>query len=191
MAIARARRGTSAATACIMSVTQRIFGSFVLVVFAGCGAISDQGDDGAGADTASVPIAAPESVPVGTAVSACSGTGCEGKDPAATGCSTGARTVIAANLTLGIGGPTVGLVELRWSDTCETNWSRVTYNGGASGTMAATVVDTNSIGHSNSTASSGPMTIWSPMAYAPNKCERAHGELLAAGTSPIGTTPCR
>jgi hypothetical protein len=49
----------------------------------------------------------------------CSGSGCEGKNPQTTGCSTDAITAYSTAIPN-------GKVELRWSQTCETFWSRVT-----------------------------------------------------------------
>ena len=49
----------------------------------------------------------------------CSGSGCEGKNPQTTGCSADAVTAASAAIP-------DGKVELRWSQTCLTFWSRVT-----------------------------------------------------------------
>jgi hypothetical protein len=49
----------------------------------------------------------------------CSGSGCEGKNPQTTGCSADAITAASASIP-------DGKVELRWSQTCQTFWSRVT-----------------------------------------------------------------
>lgn len=53
----------------------------------------------------------------------CSGTGCDGKDPMAMGCSGDAYTVTSANINSS--GQTIGRVDLRWSPNCQTNWGRV------------------------------------------------------------------
>ena len=52
----------------------------------------------------------------------CYGDYCSGKDPQNSGCSADAYTVASAGV-LGSGGSSV--VELRWSPTCKTNWTRV------------------------------------------------------------------
>ncbi len=49
----------------------------------------------------------------------CSGNGCNGKDPVATGCASGAYTVQTAVFSN-------SNVELRYSPTCKTNWGLVT-----------------------------------------------------------------
>ncbi|NJO81708.1 MAG: DUF2690 domain-containing protein [Blastochloris sp.] len=59
----------------------------------------------------------------------CSGMGCNGKDPIAMGCANDAYTVTSAEITSN--GSTIGRVDLRWSPSCQTNWSRVvSYVGG-------------------------------------------------------------
>jgi len=67
--------------------------------------------------------------PVGITAT-CSGYGCDYQDPAATGCSAGSNNTASAAVTAG--GVTYGTVELRWSPTCQTNWSRLTINAGGS-----------------------------------------------------------
>lgn len=48
------------------------------------------------------------------------GGGCDGQDPVATGCDYDAYTVTSQDIN------GLGLVELRYSPTCGTNWARVT-----------------------------------------------------------------
>jgi len=76
-----------------------------------------------------VPVAQASAQPLSPHVS-CSGYGCDHQDPVATGCSAGSYTVTSAPITLG--GTSYGTVELRWSPTCQTNWSRVTVASGGS-----------------------------------------------------------
>ncbi len=58
----------------------------------------------------------------------CSGAACNGLDPMATGCLDGARVVEPDNGGVATGtllnGQLTIAVELRWSDTCQTNWAR-------------------------------------------------------------------
>jgi hypothetical protein len=70
-------------------------------------------------------LAAPSASAAPQAIQAsCSGTGCDNKDPAATGCSSGSTTVDSQTTSK-------GTFELRWSPTCQTNWVRVAnYAGG-------------------------------------------------------------
>jgi len=65
----------------------------------------------------------------------CSGSGCTGQSPVSTGCVDDAVWVTAAPLLYGNGYWSAGQVQLMWSPTCETVWSRVstydpqTYDG--------------------------------------------------------------
>jgi hypothetical protein len=163
--------------------------SCLLALVTGCGVVLDDGHGGED-DATTTAVDGAEALSAGATVASCAGTGCEGKDPAASGCSADGRTISRANLTRGVGGPVVGLVELRWSDRCETNWSRVTYSGSGGGSLFAAVVDVNSISEDNTVSISGPSTIWSKMAYAPIKCELAYGELDAPNPVAFGRTPC-
>lgn len=69
--------------------------------------------------------------PIPARAAGCSGTGCNGKDPIAMGCSNDAYTVTSADIKNG-SGQTIGRVDLRWSPSCQTNWGRVvSYVGSA------------------------------------------------------------
>ncbi len=61
----------------------------------------------------------------------CSGYGCDGKDPAATGCSSGAETVKSKYIEVYVASKEseerVGRLDLRYSPSCRTNWARVTF----------------------------------------------------------------
>ena len=54
----------------------------------------------------------------------CSGPACNGQDPGPTGCSAKCGTVEEVEIR-DSEGIIVGTVELRWSEICQTNWSRV------------------------------------------------------------------
>jgi hypothetical protein len=60
----------------------------------------------------------------------CSGYGCDYQDPVATGCASGSYTVSSAAVSRN--GVQYGTVDLRWSPTCQTNWSRVWVGAGGS-----------------------------------------------------------
>lgn len=55
----------------------------------------------------------------------CSGTGCNHRDPYATGCAASMYTVATAYL---YGGTKTGRVELEYSSVCQTNWEQI-YSG--------------------------------------------------------------
>ncbi|WP_433531877.1 DUF2690 domain-containing protein [Micromonospora sp. CA-263727] len=55
----------------------------------------------------------------------CSGHGCDGTDPANTGCSSGAQNATYNPAYIMQGSTTLAVVELRWSPSCGTNWGRI------------------------------------------------------------------
>lgn len=95
----------------------------------------------------------------------CSGSGCNGLDPQATGCATGAITVETKTITQN--GSSIK-VELRWSSTCQTNWSRVTNTSSGSRYMKA-YMNQQWVGEIYPAYGSGSngAVIWTPMKYAP------------------------
>ncbi len=66
--------------------------------------------------------------PTAQAAVTCYGDYCSGKDPMSTRCSDGAYTVAYTQVyfkrALTNATPYAGLLELRWSPTCKTNWAR-------------------------------------------------------------------
>lgn len=54
----------------------------------------------------------------------CTGRSCNGLDPGTTGCSARSSTVAKADVPT-TSGQTVGWVDLRWSELCQTNWARI------------------------------------------------------------------
>lgn len=70
---------------------------------------------------------AAHAAPLLAAGATCSGTGCDQKNPYATGCAGGGasyRVLAVAYLIDPTTGYTFGHVQLWWSDTCQTNWAR-------------------------------------------------------------------
>jgi len=106
----------------------------------------------------------------------CSGNGCNGKDPEATGCAADAYTVQTAVLSS-------SFVELRFSPTCGTNWGRVLSRIG----FVNLFVRVDRIdGLSYSRMSAGTL-LFSQMVFAPTVKARACGR-AGAGASPFGCT---
>ena len=66
-----------------------------------------------------------------TTFAACSGAGCYDKDPNTEGCSASAYT---ANSASGSGSGVSILVELRYSPSCNSNWTRITRTGSSTST---------------------------------------------------------
>ena len=95
----------------------------------------------------------------------CSGSGCNGLNPATTGCSADAYTVQTATFSN-------SFVQLRYSPTCGTNWGRVISRVGAT-SLVITIQRNDNLTY---TFSGGNFTFaWVAMVYAPNVPARACG----------------
>lgn len=127
---------------------------------------------------ASVGIVAVTSTPAQAAT--CSGYGCDGLDPNATGCSAGANDT-ASTYLYNASGSVVGLPELRYSSTCGTNWTRVTSYVGVRGLYAR--VTRESDGRSYADVGNYQV-IWSNMVYADGITACATGEILQLSSTP-------
>lgn len=93
----------------------------------------------------------------------CSGTGCNNKDPEATGCDSGATTVASTKTSY-------GELDLRWSAACQTNWVRITGYPGGTPLLEFEVLDATRDGNSNPIyyyAGTGAGTHWGNMVYSP------------------------
>lgn len=103
--------------------------------------------------------------PVTVAVT-CSGTGCDGKDPYASGCAASGDLVGSKNTSK-------GLFRLYFSDDCDTNWIEIrNYAGGSSrpdGKLELTVWDVPRNKTVRYYASSTPGRHWGDMVYSPGK----------------------
>ncbi len=106
----------------------------------------------------------------------CSGYGCDGKDPIAMGCAGGARTVRSAPI-LGVGNNTVGKVELRWSESCGTNWAKVTASSGIPYRRLVANVHRHSDGRTITEDLTGYASIYTNMVYARGICAHASGRI--------------
>jgi len=106
----------------------------------------------------------------------CSGNGCNGKDPEATGCAVGAHTVQTATLSN-------IFVQLRYSPRCGTNWGQVLSRIG-SGRILVQIQRINGLSYSRTAV--GTLLV-SQMVYAPTVKARACGR-IGAGASPFGCT---
>lgn len=105
----------------------------------------------------------------------CTGTVCDGQDPYATSCSTGAA--VAASSPITQGGATIGTLELFTSSVCQAAWGQAYFNDGnpartppvdvrviGSDASAPTPYDRNPIDF-YTTGSGSP--VWGNMAYSP------------------------
>lgn len=110
----------------------------------------------------------------------CYGDYCSGRDPETSGCSNGAVTVAATNVT-------GGRLELRWSARCKTNWARyIQYpRGWFMGNIPLqlrAVQDTGYTQRHNYGVNGTPTgTTWTPMIYSPVRRVRAQMVFQCAG----------
>ncbi|MCX6022262.1 MAG: glucosaminidase domain-containing protein [Chloroflexi bacterium] len=118
---------------------------------------------------------------------ACPGPGCNGRDPQASGCSQGAITVMTQKVPWGAGSI---LLELRWSEKCQSNWTRAAFTGnaGAAGapslaTLLRDTADQNMPG--TLTAMPGNLS-YSNMWYAPAQPLKA----CVSASGPGGAFTC-
>lgn len=132
---------------------------------------------------AAVPAAQASAQPAAPQVT-CSGYGCDHQDPAATGCSAGSYTVTSAPIT--IGSTVYGTVELRWSPTCQTNWSRVTVASGGSNPNAwwryADVYRQSPYAYDLFSYNGSGSPVYGNMLYAPG-CASASGTIQVGASS--------
>jgi len=98
----------------------------------------------------------------------CSGNGCNGLDPAVTGCDLDAYTVSTTGGTVSF---RTGTIQLRYSPTCGTNWGRVF---SSVGNTQLTVSIRRDDGRFYFTVGSGTR-LWSPMVFARNVKAKACG----------------
>lgn len=70
----------------------------------------------------------------------CTGVTCNGQNAAETSCGADARTVAAQDVTFGSGGSATSLrVEVRWSESCQSNWARTVTVASPSGATPMTL----------------------------------------------------
>jgi uncharacterized protein DUF2690 len=91
----------------------------------------------------------------------CWGDWCSGLDPQASGCSADAKTVASANVP-GLTGETV---ELRWSPTCKTNWTRTNFSN-----FEWLRAIQPSTGYTQGYSTNNDQFWWSKQIYSPTRC---------------------
>lgn len=124
----------------------------------------------------------------------CYGDWCSGKDPAATGCAKDASTVAYVHVhyqttaNLFRQNEYAGLLELRWSPSCQTNWARFSpqdsfeYKAGAVQPMT---------GYDSGWTEASPWeTEWSKQIYSPRECVYALVEIEEVGINEPRRTAC-
>ena len=105
--------------------------------------------------------------------------GCDGQDPVQTGCANSAYTIASDYIyRLGI---VIGRVDLRYSPTCETNWTRtISYMGPQ--TLDAVVTEED-IGYHLNEYLDNVTNVYTDMIYAPSPiCAQGLGIIYVNGT---------
>lgn len=126
----------------------------------------------------------------------CSQNGCNGLDPVTTGCSATASTALSTPIVSG--SVTIGIINLRYSSACGTNWAQVlSYNGtadfnvsvlragGADGSMTGYCAGVSSFCGGNGVV--GPTYAYTFMVWAPDVAACAGGMIFDSNTGdPLG-----
>ncbi len=99
----------------------------------------------------------------------CSGDGCNGLDPIATGCANDAITVKTTGGTTSF---RTGTIELRYSPTCGTNWGRVVSSVGSVQLTVSIRRETDKLFYFK--VATGTI-LWSPMIFAKTVKAKACG----------------
>lgn len=116
----------------------------------------------------------------------CSGTACNGKDPASTGCANDGITAAVAYATQN---NVQVKVELRWSPSCKTNWARVSDNSGKNIAYYYKAWLMNQSGAELAVKSGGKTTsAWSNMWY--NTTVKGCGFMSAYTNTDVGAGTC-
>lgn len=112
---------------------------------------------------------------------------CDDHDPSVVGCGDASSyTVTQANITDALGN-VVGLVETRFSPTCDTNWARVTGFGAYAAAVKQSTVCRGTQGQYSDSGCSDTdtgteSTRFSDQLYAPTECAMAVGVLVLPST---------
>jgi hypothetical protein len=118
------------------------------------------------------------SIPASAAT--CSGYSCDGLDPNTTGCSAGANDT-ASTYLYNANGSIVGLLELRYSPSCGTNWTRVTSYIGIQKLYVRITRESDGKGYADV---ENYQVMWSNMVYAYNITACATGAVLQVSSAP-------
>lgn len=97
-------------------------------------------------------------------MAACSGTGCDNRDPSSYGCDASAST-IETKTVYSSGGYWIK-VDLRYSTACQTNWARMRTNYTSSKSVSA-LLDTSRHDRSKSGSINSSTNLWTNMEYCP------------------------
>lgn len=121
--------------------------------------------------------------PASTFAAGCSGRGCDGTDPQSTGCSANSFTVVTRAIREYRTGQQIGIVELRYSPSCGTNWTRTT-NWVSATTLWATITRISSSVDEYQTIKGPFKQIWSKQVYAPVQAAGGWGCINTPSSGP-------
>lgn len=112
--------------------------------------------------------------------------GCDHQDPMTTGCYQDAQTVRSASIK-DPAGSVIGLEELRWSETCGTNWARTTIYSGSYVVRTAVARAPDYYANKDdvdeiTARAEGKSVMWSGMLFARDICTKARGVMDTEGT---------
>jgi hypothetical protein len=124
------------------------------------------------------PSPAPASAQTTRMTVGCYGDYCSGQDPEQSGCSADARTIVRTGV-YGTGG--TQWVEIRWSDTCKTNWARTNVLG-------TTLQAVQQTGYTQGYSNNNGTYAWTKMIYSPVLCVK--GSISHPPYFPYTVTPC-
>ncbi len=111
----------------------------------------------------------------------CSGNGCNGLDPIATGCQN-SYTQLVGSSEIKNGSTHYGWIDLRYSPTCGTNWSRVRSDIGTQNLEAFIIRTSDNLAYTES----GYFQIaWTNMVYAPTVTACAQGTINLYGAPAV------
>lgn len=152
-------------------------GAGFLVLLSGCVSESFE-DDGSSAELVDE---------AEQAVALCRGTTCNGKDPRAMGCETGATTKASGELRDEMSGILYGYVQMRYSSTCDAKWGRVYSNGSLPWSKIALRGSSGSPTYYSPVWSSNETYIWTTMRSSAGGLLRVDGVIDCTGPTGI---PC-
>lgn len=120
---------------------------------------------------------------------------CNGDDPQTSGCAAGATNAASAYIVNGLG-ENIGLIELRWSAHCGTNWARATLYIHVGNNLGAAIGYGNvntcyfSPQDSYSYQSTQYTQIWTSMIFAPTQTAYARGWVGFGHPGDTGSDTC-
>ncbi|MEV4709880.1 DUF2690 domain-containing protein [Micromonospora sp. NPDC049374] len=132
--------------------------------------------------TASLLVATPASA------ATCSGHGCDGTDPIDTGCSANARNATTYPKYIMQGSTTLAVVELRWSETCQTNWGRISNRVSPHNTVQVRVYRSNPHGNTSWYGGTGTQ-YYGDQLYGQNMTVCAVGKVTTASGTTYTSDP--